>query len=63
MWILIVNLFLRYTNCIIYKNDRRVRLDWTWKRNRLTWVLIAPKNKRFIRIYTRKIGLEKYHER
>ena len=61
MWVIIINLLIRYTNCIIITNDRKIVMEWLFKNGSFVLNLIAPDDTRIIRVDKNTIRLVPYY--
>jgi hypothetical protein len=60
MWILFINLLIRYTKCIVIVNDRKLLLEWIFKKSSFTLTVIAPEGMRIIRVDKNTIRIVPY---
>ncbi len=63
MWVIFINLLIRYTNCIIITNDRKIVMEWMFRNGSFTLNLIAPDGTRIIRVDANTIRLVPYFPR
>jgi hypothetical protein len=61
MWALLLNLLILYTKCIVITNDRKITIEWIFKRGSFTLNLIAPEGMRIIRTEKNTIRLAPYY--
>ena len=60
MWVIFINLLIRYTNCIIITNDRKIVMEWVFKNGSFALNLIAPEDMRIIRVDVNTIRIVPY---
>lgn len=60
MWVIFINLLIRYTNCILITNDRKIVMEWMFRNGSFTLNLIAPEGMRIIKVDKNMIRLVPY---